>query len=126
MVYLVIATAAILFYEVFARSGALADVRNLSGAVRTATATIRDPSISDMEKELASRRGAVDILKHLALTLIKIVAAIALSTLALWILCRLADIPFEKAVSHSASLLVIAGLVPLMLIYGRLRHVFRH
>ena len=126
MVYLVIATAAILFYEVFARSGTLDDVRNLSGAVRTAAATIRDPSISDMEKELASRRGAVDVLKHLALTLIKIVAAIALSTLALWVLCRLADIPFEKAISHSASLIVIAGLVPLMLIYGRLRHVFRH
>ena len=126
MVYLVIATAAILFYEVFARSGALTDVRNLGGAVRTASATIRDPSISDLEKEMASRRGAVDVLKHLALTLIKIVAAIALSTLALWVLCRLADIPFHSAISHSTSLLVIAGLVPLMLIYGRLRHVFRH
>ncbi len=126
MVYLVIGTAAILFYEVFARSGALDDVRHLGAAVRTASATIRDPAISDLEKEKASRRGAIDVLKHLGLTLIKIIAAITLSTLALWVLCRLAEIPFLSAISHSASLLVIAGLVPLMLIYGRLRHVFRH
>ncbi len=126
MVYLVIATAAILFYEVFARSGALDDVRSLSAAVRTALETIRDPAISDLEKEKASRRGALDVMKHLALMLTKITAAIVLSTLALWVLCRLADLSFQSAIAHSASLVVIAGLVPLMLIYGRLRHVFRH
>ena len=126
MVYLFIAAAAVLFYEVFARSGAIGDARSLTAAVRSAFETIRDPALSDLEKEKASRRGAVEVLKYLALTLGKIAAAIALSTLALWILCRLAGLPFQSALAHSASLVVIAALIPLMLIYGRLRHVFGH
>lgn len=126
MVYLFISIAAVIFFETFARIGVLGDVRKLNSAVAQAFAVIRDPATSDLEKEKASRRGALQVSKHLGLTLVKISAAVALSTLALWILCRLADVPFQNAVSLSASLVVIIALIPMMLIYGGLRHVFRH
>ena len=126
MVYLFISFAAIVFFEVFARSNAVTDVRTITDAVARAFEIIRDPAVSDLEKEKASRRGAATIVKYLALTLLKISAAIMLSSLALWLLCLIADVPFKNAVALSASLIVIAGLIPLMLVYGGLRHVFRH
>ena len=123
MSILFISTAAILFYEAFARLGTLRDVRTLNGTVAEAFKVIRDPQASDLEKERASRRGSVRVLKYLALTIAKFALAVALSSLALWALCAIADTDFGDMLTLSAEPVTIALLVPLMLVYGWLRHV---
>ena len=125
MTWLFIVAAAIIFFEAFARLDTLRDVRALNGTVAEAIQVIRDPAVSDLEKERTSRRSAVRVLKHLALTVGKIAAAVALSTIVLWALCTAFGVSFADTVAFSASLPAIAAIVPLMLVYGWLRHVLR-
>ncbi len=125
MTYLFIGVAAIVFYEAFARCGTLRDVHSLNGTISEAFRVIRDPAASDLEKEEISRRNSTLVLKFMALTVGKIAIAVAISALILWLLCVLAGTPFQDVVLLSASPLVIVALVPLMLLYGWLRHVFR-
>lgn len=118
---LAIVAAGVVFYEAFAALKALSNVAAMRATMSGSLAVVRSTTMTDEDKAAAMQRSSLEMAMAVGMTVAKIFAALAVSTLFLYFV-SLFFWPFGDLIDYAVRPLPLALTIVAIIIYGMLRH----